>query len=82
MITNLDYGLFQGESEELNYIIDFNPLYIDYILLTHSHTDHYGLLPLLDKKVFSRNIYFSKLIKIVLHDCAKICANDTNQINK
>ena len=47
----LDCGLFQGRDEELNYQeMDFDPASIDYLLLSHSHIDHSGRIPLLVKK--------------------------------
>lgn len=43
----IDYGLFQGEHENLNdpYMLDTSK--IDFVLLTHAHLDHCGALPVL-----------------------------------
>src|SRR5690554_1883707 len=70
-------GLFQGRDEDLNYQeFDFDPALIDYLLLSHSHIDHSGRIPLLVKKGFSGTIYCSKaaydLCEIMLLDSAHI----------
>jgi metallo-beta-lactamase family protein len=73
----LDCGLFQGRDEELNYQeMDFDPASIDYLLLSHSHIDHSGRIPLLVKKGFKGTVYCSKatyeLCEIMLLDSAHI----------
>lgn len=82
----IDHGSFQGEYENLNNIMDFNPLEIDCVLLTHSHLDHYGLLPMLNKKGFSKSIFCSKVLEksvpIGLNDSAKILLSEAKLLKK
>lgn len=73
----LDCGMFQGKDEDLNteeFVL--NPSEIDCLILSHSHIDHSGRIPLLVKKGFRGNIYCSKptydLCEIMLIDSAHI----------
>jgi len=73
----LDCGMYQGKDEDLNYEeFEVNPSEIDYLLLSHSHIDHSGRIPLLVKKGFRGKIYCSKpaydLCRIMLMDSAHI----------
>jgi metallo-beta-lactamase family protein len=73
----LDCGMFQGRDEKLNLQeLDFDPTTIDYLLLSHSHIDHSGRIPLLVKQGFQGTIYCSKatfdLCEIMLLDSAHI----------
>lgn len=71
----IDCGMFQGErlvgKENLN-DFSFDPKAIDAVLITHSHYDHTGRLPLLAKNGFHGTIYMTPptkdLAKIVLED--------------
>jgi Cft2 family RNA processing exonuclease len=52
----LDCGLFQGkgsDTEELNRHFGFEPSEIDYMILSHAHTDHAGLIPRLVKEGYT-----------------------------
>ncbi|MGB4439723.1 MAG: MBL fold metallo-hydrolase [Sedimentibacter sp.] len=73
----LDCGMYQGRDENLNFEeFEVNPAEIDYLLLSHSHIDHSGRIPLLVKKGFKGKIYCSKptydLCQIMLMDSAHI----------
>ncbi|MDO4750067.1 MAG: MBL fold metallo-hydrolase [Eubacteriales bacterium] len=72
----VDCGMEQGENIFKNQEIPVNPGIIDYVLLTHAHIDHSGLLPLLYKNGFSGTIYATvatcDLCSIMLRDSAHI----------
>lgn len=59
----VDCGLNQGSkySEDLNYEkFVYNPAEIDFVFITHSHTDHMGRLPKLFKEGFRGRVIASK----------------------
>ncbi len=75
----VDCGLFQGGSdadEQNSADFAFNPRLIDYVLLTHAHIDHSGLIPRLVKLGFQGKILATKattdLCRIMLLDSAHI----------
>jgi metallo-beta-lactamase family protein len=85
----MDCGLFQGhgtESDVLNRHFGFNPAEIDYVILSHAHIDHSGLLPLLVKQGFQGKIISTPatrdLCKILLLDSANIQQSDAVYLNK
>jgi metallo-beta-lactamase family protein len=85
----LDCGLFQGEGKEtdlLNRHFGFSPAALKYILLSHAHIDHSGLLPLAVKQGFKGKIYCTPatfdLLKILLLDSVKIQQSDLEMLNK
>lgn len=85
----LDCGMFQGKASqagELNRHFGFNPAEIDFVILSHAHIDHSGLLPLLVKQGFSGKIFSTpatlELSAIMLADTAHIQENDLKFINK
>jgi len=85
----LDCGLFQGagkESGELNRMWGFDPSSLDYLILSHAHIDHTGLLPKLVKDGFNGKIYANDatrdLCEIMLADSAYIQKSDIKYVNK
>ncbi len=83
----LDCGLFQGiGTTELNLHFGFDPKEIDFLILSHAHIDHTGLVPRLVRKGFKGTIYATHatrdLCEIMLLDSAFIQEKDLERINK
>ncbi len=85
----LDCGLFQGLGREtymLNEQFGFNPHQINYLLLSHAHIDHCGLIPRLVKEGFTGKIFCtpatSDLAQVLLLDSAEIQRDDAHFLNK
>jgi metallo-beta-lactamase family protein len=79
----VDCGMFQGgrEADEKNRnALNFDVKTLDFVLLTHAHIDHCGLLPRLTAFGYDGPIYASKstaaLAKIMLEDSARIQEKD------
>ncbi|BDQ32515.1 MBL fold metallo-hydrolase RNA specificity domain-containing protein [Pseudodesulfovibrio portus] len=75
----LDCGMHQGnkEIEKRNRDLDrYDPKKLDFILITHAHIDHTGLLPAMVAKGFKNPIYCTAptrdLLEIMLLDSAHI----------
>jgi metallo-beta-lactamase family protein len=85
----LDCGMFQGmgdQTEDLNEHFGFNPKKVDYLILSHAHIDHCGLIPRLVAEGFKGAIFCTPatldLTRILLLDSAKIQMQDTEYSNK
>ena len=85
----LDCGMFQGmgkETDELNRNFGFNAADVDYLVLSHAHVDHCGLIPKLVKDGFHGKIFSTDATKelsgILMADSAEIQAGDIQFINK
>lgn len=74
----VDCGMFQGpEVEDRNgEPWDFNPHDVEFLLLTHAHIDHTGLVPKLTRHGFTGEIYATQrtvsLASLLFLDSAKI----------
>ena len=85
----LDCGQFQGSKalEELNYgDFGFDPLEIDFMILSHAHIDHSGRIPLLTKRGYNGKIYCTDatadLVDIMLKDSAYIHEKEAEWSNR
>ena len=85
----LDCGMFQGmgdQTDELNKDFGFNAGDIDYVILSHAHIDHCGLLPKLVKDGYKGKIFATPATKdlasILMEDSAGIQENDIKFVNK
>ena len=74
----VDYGMFQGlDADRKNSAASaFDPRGIEFVLLTHAHIDHSGLLPRLASRGFGGPIYATEatcdLLEVMLPDAAFI----------
>src|SRR5476649_1280658 len=85
----LDCGMFQGmgeHTEDLNEHFGFNPKKVDYMILSHAHIDHCGLIPRLVAQGFNGPIFCTPgtldLTRILLMDSARIQEQDIVYSNK
>lgn len=85
----LDCGMFQGmgaETDEMNQEWGFNPAEIDFLILSHAHIDHCGLIPKLVKDGYAGVIYATPATKdlasILMEDSAGIQESDAKFLNK
>lgn len=85
----LDCGLFQGlgkDTDAYNREWGFDPDTIDYLILSHAHIDHSGLIPKLVKDGYKGKIYCTpataQLTQVLLEDSAVIQEDDIKYENK
>lgn len=85
----VDYGMFQGGHEAINKNLEplpFLPQELDFIVLTHAHIDHSGLLPRLCAQGFNGPIYCTKatfeLLNILLPDSAYLQKGDVDRAER
>jgi metallo-beta-lactamase family protein len=74
----IDCGMYQGMDVEYQNYLDFpfDPKEINFVVLTHAHLDHCGLIPKLFREGFQGKVYLTfqtaELAKIILSDSAKL----------
>ncbi len=72
----VDYGMEQGVNVFENCALPVAESLIDYVLLTHAHIDHSGMLPQLAARGFQGQVLATEatadLCSIMLRDCAHI----------
>jgi metallo-beta-lactamase family protein len=85
----LDCGMFQGmgqQTDVLNRHWGFKPNGIDYLILSHAHIDHSGLIPKLVSDGFKGKIYCTpatrELAAVLLEDSAGIQEDEIKYSNK
>jgi len=85
----LDCGMFQGmgqQTDVLNRHWGFKPNEIDYLILSHAHIDHSGLIPKLVSDGFKGKIYCTpatrELAAVLLEDSAGIQEDEIKYSNK
>ena len=85
----VDYGMFQGGREATNKNLEplpLSPKDLDFVVLTHAHIDHSGLLPRLSAQGFAGPIYCAtatfELLKILLLDSAHLQRADVERAER
>src|SRR6478736_6318442 len=85
----LDCGMFQGigpQTSQLNSEWGFEPSSVDYLILSHAHIDHCGLIPKLVKDGYKGKIFATPATKdlaaILMEDSAGIQESDIKFENK
>ena len=82
----VDYGMEQGVNVFENAELPAEEALIDYVLLTHAHVDHSGLLPLLYARGFRGQVLTTEatadLCSIMLRDCAHIQMQEAEWKNR
>jgi metallo-beta-lactamase family protein len=88
-LIQIDCGAFQGrrdEAEQKNRNWPFDVSEVNSVVLTHAHYDHCGLMPILQKKGFRKNIYTTPasrdLASLILMDSAHIQSRDIEYLRK
>lgn len=82
----IDCGMEQGIQAYENAPLPIEEASVDYVLLTHAHVDHSGMLPGLYAKGFRGRIFTTEatadLCSIMLRDCAHIQMQETEWKNR
>ena len=82
----VDFGMEQGKDIFVNEPLPIPYAELDFVLLTHAHIDHSGMLPLLCKQGYRGPVYASaatcSLCEIMLRDCAHIQENEAEWKNR
>ena len=85
----LDCGMYQGkglDTDAMNRDLGFDPAQIDYLILSHAHIDHSGLIPYIYKNGFRGTVLCTPatrdLCAIMLADAGRIQEQDMHTFNK
>ncbi len=85
----LDCGMFQGmgkDTDAMNRHWGFDPMEVDYMILSHAHIDHSGLIPKLIADGYKGKIYCTPATKdltvVLLEDSAEIQEDEVKYENK
>lgn len=85
----LDCGMYQGkglETDAMNRDLGFDPKEIDFLVLSHAHIDHSGLIPYIYKLGFNGTVLCTPatrdLCAIMLADAGRIQESDVQTFNK
>ena len=85
----LDCGMYQGkglETDGMNRQLGFDPAEINYLILSHAHIDHSGLIPYMYNLGFRGYIFCTSatrdLCSVMLADSAHIQESDTRDFNR
>ncbi len=85
----LDCGMYQGkglDTDTMNRDLGFDPKEIDYLILSHAHIDHSGLIPYIYRLGFGGTVLCTPatrdLCAIMLADAGRIQESDTRDFNK
>ncbi|MGN1179620.1 MAG: MBL fold metallo-hydrolase RNA specificity domain-containing protein [Suilimivivens sp.] len=82
----VDYGMEQGVNYFENCALPVAESMIDYVLLTHAHVDHSGMIPQLTARGFRGQIMATEatadLCSIMLRDCAHIQMQEAEWKNR
>ena len=82
----VDFGMEQGKDLFENEPLPIAYAELDFVLLTHAHIDHSGMLPLLYKEGYRGPVYASaatcSLCEIMLRDCANIQETEAEWKNR
>ena len=80
----VDFGMEQGKDLFVNEPLPIPYSELDFVLLTHAHIDHSGMLPLLYKEGYRGPVYASEatcsLCEIMLRDCANIQETEAKNV--
>ena len=82
----VDFGMEQGRDYFVNEALPCDFTDLDFVLLTHAHIDHSGMLPMLYQKGYRGPVYASaatcSLCEIMLRDCAHIQESEAEWKNR
>lgn len=82
----VDFGMEQGKDMFVNEQLPVPHSELDFVLLTHAHIDHSGMLPLLYREGYRGPVYATdatcSLCEIMLRDCAHIQESEAEWKNR